>query len=354
MILLFISTISIICLSAFWSLAEASIVGANEFKARNLLKQEIRGAKNLYKVVENKSKYLSTTIVLNTITNVGGSMFIGSLAAKLGDQVNYGLVVGSVTGIMLIFSEIKPKIFASERSESVGLYIAPVLIVLGFLLTPITAFTNLFLNKRSDSQHLDVSEIKLMLSSAGETGVIAKNEADFISNMLALRDKKASDLVTRCGDITTVPIKATVKSAKELALTTKHKRIIAVNKHNQAVGVVLQRDILKAILETDNVSDELQEIARSIDSINLNEGCEDDLSNESIQITNEPIDNKKEDELIIDDIISKFITVREDTLIYDMLPRLYKSETHLAVCLNDADEMVGVITLSNIQESLLI
>ena len=60
--------------SATWFLSEASIVGSSEYKVKNLVKQDLSGSRDLAKVVENRSKYLSTIIFINTVINVGGSM----------------------------------------------------------------------------------------------------------------------------------------------------------------------------------------------------------------------------------------------------------------------------------------
>lgn len=305
------SALTVSLLSAACSVSEASIVGSSEYKVKNLVKQDLSGSRDLAKVVENRSKYLSTTIFLNTVINVGGSMLIGSLAIKQFDEVQYAMFVCFLTFFLLIFSEVKPKVYASGRPEKVGRFVAKPIIIITKLLTPIMSIISAFIGEKTEREALSFHEVKSMLSSAGDLGVINAGESRIAQNVFALRERKAKELIVADGEITTVPVHSSLEDAKELALTTAHKRIIAVNRFNQPVGVVLQRDILRKLLKKDA-------------------GIE-----------------------TVAELIYPIHTVKGDCCLSELAMKLYRSDNHLSVVTDDSGKMLGVVSLSNIQELLL-
>lgn len=304
-------TVAIVCiLSACFSLAEASIVGLTEYKVKNLQKQGLRGTSNLAKVLEDRSHYLSTVILLNTIVNVAGSMLIGTLATQIFKELDYYLFTGALTFVLLVFSEVKPKVYASTKSEKVGRFIAAPVIFFGFVLNPIVKFISAFVGDRGVTEGLSITEVKTFLASAGDEGIINEEESKIAKNVFNLRDRKAKELILSDGKITTVDVSSSLTESLDLALNTQHKRIIAVNKKGQPVGVILQRDILKANFDEDKINS-------------------------------------------VSELIYPVNTVDQDCCLSSLAIKLYHSDTHLAVVVNDAGEMIGVISLSNIQELLL-
>jgi CBS domain containing-hemolysin-like protein len=293
-----------------FSLAESSVVAANEYKIKNLIKQDRTGSAELLKIVRNKSKYLSSIIFCNTLVNLLGSMIIGAKAMEVFSQFEYTIFVTTVTTAMLFISEIKPKVFAASYPERVGCIISKPLTAITWLLTPIIAFINLLVGSKNEAEAITICELDSMLRSANDTGVINNKESKLIQNVFSIRDKVAGDLVLRGGDIVTTPIHEQISTAKELATTSELKRFIAVNKHNQPVGVVFKSDILGKLLED-------------------HEG------------------------MVIAEIVHPVLVVQEDKSMVQLLERLYKTDTHLAVVVNADGEMQGVITLSNIQQTIL-
>lgn len=310
MISLSIVVLTVCILSACFSLAEASIVGLTEYKVKNLQKQGLIGTNNLLKVMECRSHYLSTVILLNTIVNVAGSMLIGTLAVKIFQDLDYYIFTGALTFILLVFSEVKPKVYASARSEKVGRFIAGPVIFFGFVLNPIVKFISAFVGDRGATDRLSIHEVKTFLASAGDEGIINEEESKIAKNVFNLRDRKAKELILSDGKITVIDVSSSLSDALKVALSTQHKRIIAVNKKGQPIGVILQRDILKSNFDEEQISS-------------------------------------------VAELVYPVHTVDQDCSLSSLAIKLYHSDTHLAVILDDSGEMIGVISLSNIQELLL-
>lgn len=307
---LFLTTFCVIFTSMLLSLAESSIVGSNEFKVKNMIKQEISGSSDLLKVISQRGKYLTSIIFMNTIVNIGGSMLIGTLAAKYYYDFYYTAFIGSVTVVMLLLSEIKPKVFASSRPEKVGKLIAKPLILITKLISPIIYVINLLVGSKSESDKLTICELDYMLKSAHDLGVINNKEAHFIQNLFSIRERKACELIIKDCEIQTVPIHETIEFAKELSLKSNLKRFIATNKHNQPVGVVFKSDILGNLISGDK-------------------------------------------NMSIAEIVHPVLVCQDDKSMMELLEKLYRTDTHLAVVTDKEGKMIGVVTLSNIQESIL-
>ncbi|ELP6119398.1 TPA: DUF21 domain-containing protein [Vibrio vulnificus] len=320
MIELIIATAVFITSSCIFSLAEASIVGLCQFKSKNLAKQNVRFANNLAPLIERRSKYLSTTIIMNTAINVGGSMWIGKLASQQFSGTLVTFYILGLTAFTLIFSEIKPKLYATEHSETVARYLAKPIMVLGALATPIVALTNLFVRRNSDSKTtFDRCELMTMVVTAQDSGVINKRESKLMQQILNLNNLKAKDLITEGCAINTIPIHVNMQEAVEIALSAHHKRLIAVNKSGEPVGVIHQTDILK-------------------------------LATEIMKSTNGVCDLGT---ITVAELVQYLTVVNSDTEIHELLPTLYGTDTHLALVVGKHNNPLGVITLSNIHEMLI-
>ncbi|KDM91015.1 hypothetical protein EA58_14790 [Photobacterium galatheae] len=244
------------------------------------------------------------------MVNIGGSMLIGTLATQTFEDFYYTVYISTVTVVMLFLSEIKPKVFAASRPEKVGRFIAKPLIFITSMISPIIYIINLLVGNKSEPDKLTICELDYMLKSANDLGIIDNKEAKFIQNLFSIRDRKASELIIKDCEITAIPIHESLTFAKELALNSHLKRFIAVNKHQQPVGVIFKSDILASLLNGN-------------------------------------------DEKIIAEIVHPVLVCSEEKSMMELLEKLYRTDTHLAVVINNDGEMLGVVTLSNIQESIL-
>lgn len=312
----FIPTLSIYVLitcllSAFFSLAEASIVGLSEYRIRAHCENN-GGAERLKKLFESKKDNLSTALFLNTTVNIAGVAAIGAQASKVLVGVDYKIFVFALTMVLLVMSEVKPKVYASTHPEKVAAKIAAPMLALTWLCRPFVAFIHIFL-KKDDSQGGSVSavEMRSVLMAASESGVIDKSELQITQNVFNLGSIKAGELVLRESKITQLDVFAKLGEAVDLALRDDHKRIVAVSATGAPVGLFLQRDILK---EWCSKGDRNSPIAELLYPVKL---------------------------------------VGSDCNLAELARELYKAPNHFAIVMDSDGTVAGVVTLSNIQELLL-
>lgn len=126
-----------IILSAFFSSAETAFSSVNRIRIKNYADEKRRGAQKALWITENFDGALSTILIGNNIVNIASASISTKIATDLfGVQ---GVVYSTffMTVLILIFGEILPKSVAKEFAEQYTLLIAPILVILIRLLTPL-------------------------------------------------------------------------------------------------------------------------------------------------------------------------------------------------------------------------
>ena len=256
--------------------------------------------------MDDKSKYLSAIIMFNTLVNIGGSMFVGSLAATLYTEDYYVAFVTAMTVSMLLFSEIKPKVFAARNPDRVIKVLNKPILFTTWILAPFVNTVNGFLNNNNhDESTMSLDELNHFIATAKETGLIKKEEASIIKNIVDLR-AKSSDVVIKTNKVTTLPVGAIISECKDELLNSIHRRIVLVNEENKPVGVFFREDALKRL------------------------------------ITNES-------DVPLSRIMHPVPVVGLDVNLTVLAKNLQKSGAHLSVVVDENGDMVGTVTLTDVK-----
>ena len=198
----FVTLLTLVLLSAFFSSAETAFLTVNRVKMRSLEEEGNKRAARVNKILDNYSKMISTILIGNNIVNISAS----AIATTLAIQIN--LVVGIATGILtvviLLFGEIIPKTWAKLYSERIALAYSGIVYPLMFLLTPAIIITDLLSkfimkllhidpNKKTDA--MTESELKTYVDVSHEDGVIESEEREIIYNVFDFSDAVAKDIM---------------------------------------------------------------------------------------------------------------------------------------------------------------
>jgi CBS domain containing-hemolysin-like protein len=252
MIVLYTIAISLGLLSAFCSLAEASIVALTEISIQKYANSNEKLFKKLKKFVENKDKFLSAIIMLNTLVNIGGSMFVGSIAINLYSAEDYSIFLGTLTIAMLLFSEIKPKIYAAQNPENILKIIGTPIIVFTTILSPFVNMVNGFLNNSSKNEKdkMQVEELMHLLTTAKKTGIIRNEEEKIMKNIIDLKAKTA-DILIEEENIVSMNVGDKIIDKKDDLIDCKYRRIILTNDEGKPVGMFFRAKALTKIIKED-------------------------------------------------------------------------------------------------------
>ena len=264
--------ILLVMCSAFFSSTETAYSSVSKIRLKNYADNGNKKAKRAYEIAENYDKALATLLVGNNIVNIAASALATLLFVSFLGDAN-GTLASTVvlTIVVLIFGEVLPKNIAIENSEKMCMNSSAVLYILMVLLTPVT-FVLLKLNTiakniaSSDNEKeptVTEDELKYIVESIEEEGVLEEQESDLVQSALEFDEKTAYDILTPRVDMTAIDIEDEPQKIKEIILTERYSRIpVYKNNVDNIIGVLHTRDYLEKLLK-----EEYPDITKLIQSV---------------------------------------------------------------------------------------
>lgn len=253
MILIIIILLIILTLCSF---LEVSFSGLNIIRIKKMAESKNEKAKLVYELYGKYSETVTTILVLNCISNV----FVSSLTTYyfsnlLGDSC-VGLVTIILTLIILIFTEIIPKIIGREYSEFFALKFCTLLKYLVILFTPISRVISIFEKKIKNEHNVTATKEELVeiVKTIKDEGVIEEKESIFIQKAVILKKLTVQNIMIDKKNASYLYDTAKSNKVKESVFRDNHARIPVINKEGKAVGILYEVDLLDELLNNGTIS----------------------------------------------------------------------------------------------------
>jgi Mg2+/Co2+ transporter CorB len=233
LLFLFISLLSLLILSAFFSGSETGMMAANKIKLKNLSKKSDRGAKRALKLLKKPDLLLATILVGNNFANILASSIVTIIMLNyFGGNVLLGAVL--LTTFILIFSEITPKTMAAVKPESFARRSSILLKPLLYLLRPIIVITNFISSKvlkifdisvkdAKDNDNLNTQELKTLLDESGD--LIPKQYRGMLSSILGMEELVVEDIMTPTSEIIGIDADLGYEENKKIIESSEYTRL---------------------------------------------------------------------------------------------------------------------------------
>ena len=233
LLFLFISLLSLLILSAFFSGSETGMMAANKIKLKNLSKKSDRGAKRALKLLKKPDLLLATILVGNNFANILASSIVTIIMLNyFGGNVLLGAVL--LTTFILIFSEITPKTMAAVKPESFARRSSILLKPLLYLLRPIIVITNFISSKvlkifdisvkdAKDNDNLNTQELKTLLDESGN--LIPKQYRGMLSSILGMEELVVEDIMTPTSEIIGIDADLGYEENKKIIESSEYTRL---------------------------------------------------------------------------------------------------------------------------------
>ena len=233
LLFLFISLLSLLILSAFFSGSETGMMAANKIKLKNLSKKRDRGAKRALKLLTKPDLLLATILVGNNFANILASSIVTIIMLNyFGGNVLLGAVL--LTTFILIFSEITPKTMAAVKPESFARRSSILLKPLLYLLRPIIVITNFISSKvlkvfdisvkdAKDNDNLNTQELKTLLDESGD--LIPKQYRGMLSSILGMEELVVEDIMTPTSEIIGIDADLGYEENKKIIESSEYTRL---------------------------------------------------------------------------------------------------------------------------------
>ena len=263
----------LILVNAFFAMSEIAIISLNDNMVEKLAEEGNKKAKQIMKLTENPSNFLSTIQIGVTLagflTSASASttfadMLTDAVTAKFPAApvgIISGVSVVLITVIMSYFSlvlgELAPKRMAMQKPEQIAYKVVPVLLVVKKFTSPFVKILSLSTNAvvrlfgfdpNADEESVTEEEIRMMVDVGEEKGVIENLQKEMINNIFEFDDIDVSDIMTHRTDMVAVEDTDTLKDVVDLSIEHGYSRIPVYHEdQDNIIGIVYIKDLLKYI-----------------------------------------------------------------------------------------------------------
>jgi len=306
-------------LSAFFSSSETAFIASNPYKLDYLDKKGSRAARLIRKMMGDVNNLLATILVGNTLVNTAAASVATFMFVSFIPDKNKAVLLATVmtTSLILIFSEITPKIYAAQNPIKLALIFArPVrffIVIFYPIVQLFTSFSRLFFSSSSKkmtdlSQRLDQEEIKILLS-AGIKGMSALR-ARMISGVLEIGSRSIREIMIPRPQVKAIEVGATLQEILDLIRNEGFSRFpVYRDRLDNIEGTIHAKDIISYF-----------------------------------------VDNK---EINITSVMRKPLFIPESASLEKALRQMQETKTHLAFVVDEFGNVEGIVTIEDIIEEIV-
>jgi putative hemolysin len=258
-LILVIVIVVLLAASGVLALAETSLVRMNRIKAKAMVDEKRRGARQLARLIEQPAKFLNPILLLVLICQLVSATLVGVVAEHLLGGI--GVLVGAAFEVIVIFVvfEAVPKNWAVHNPERAALLSAPIVTVVvrfppvRFVSSLLIGLANLLIGRSGESEdgirpsYITDTELKAMADVAHEENVIEHEERAFIHSVIDFGDTVTREVMVPRPDMVTIEGEKSITVALETALAAGYSRIpVHEGQIDDIQGLAYTKDLVRA------------------------------------------------------------------------------------------------------------
>lgn len=317
-VLLFsIAIVVLVMFSAFFSATETAFTSLNIIKIKNLAANGNKRAKRTLALAEDYDTLLSTNLIGNNIVNIASASIATLMFTDLLKSQDLGATVSTIvmTIIVLIFGEISPKTLAKESPERFAMAVSGIMWLMTKFFFPLNwlfkQWKRLLVKivKSSDKKGMSEEELMTIVDEATEQGGLNAEEGELIRSAIEFNDLIVKDIYTPRVNIFALPMTATKEECREMFRETGFSRLpIFEEDIDTIVGIVHEKDFYKEYFA---------------------------------------------DEFMLANCMTNVVCVTMSQNVSQVLRKLQKDKTHMAIVIDEYGGTAGIVTLEDIIEELV-
>jgi Mg2+/Co2+ transporter CorB len=249
----------LLALSAFFSIAETAMMAFNRYRLRHLVAHGHSGAVMVAGLLKRTDLLLGGILIGNTVV-VAVSSTISSLVAVrfLGDdKLAYAAGTLVISFLIIVFSEITPKVIGATYPERTALLLVYPLKPAMWLLNPVTWFVNLFARPlllvlgirpgaQTEEPKLSPEEIRTLVLESST--FMPKKHLAILLNLFDVGAITVQDIMVPRARIESVCLEDGMETVARQLATSHHMRLPVFRNHEgDLAGILHLRKILAAL-----------------------------------------------------------------------------------------------------------
>lgn len=313
-------------LSALFSGSEVSFFSIEKTKLEqfNLSSKFVENL--IAKLLSEPKKLLISFLLGNTICNVAASIFSVMIALDLAEKYSASVEavltvqIFSLTIIILLFTEIIPKLLASKASLGFAKVSALFIYIFYTLLYPFAEFINLILDSIFKKINLakifessKTAEINDLAEFGKEKGAIEEDQKELIEGVAHFAKICAREVMTPRVDIVAAKSDISFNDLIKLINESGHSRIPVYEENIDEInGIVYSKDLIPFLF-----------------------------------------DEEKKKSFDVKKIARKTIYIPESKLISDLMKEFQEKKIHMGIVVDEYGGTAGLITMEDILEEIV-
>ncbi|MGN1385714.1 MAG: hemolysin family protein [Bacillus sp. (in: firmicutes)] len=326
----------LIALTGFFVATEFALVKVRPTRINQLVEEGRRGAKAAKHVTSHLDEYLSACQLGITVTALG----LGWLGEPTIERMLHPFLEGTdlpsgathaisfivalvvMTYLHVVFGELAPKTVAIQKAETVTLLFAPAIMWFYRLMYPFIWLLNgsarLLLSlfgMKSASEHEEThseEELRMIMSDSYKSGEINKTELTYVNNIFEFDNRVAKEIMVPRTSIQTIDLDATLEEIMDIIHDEKYTRYPIIDgDKDHIIGLINMKDILSAQRKFGPQDQPLSQIMKPI------------------------------------------ISIIETIPINELLLKMQRERTHMAILFDEYGGTSGLVTVEDILEEIV-
>ena len=260
----------LVLLNGFFALAEMALVSAKRARLQAAAERGSRGARTALELLEDSTSFLSAVQVGITLIGIltgvySGATFAEHLGADLAargvpvryaEQVAFALVVLVVTAVSLVFGELVPKRIALSHSESLAIFVAPIMKVFAGAMSPLVWLLRVTVDgvlrvlpvSSAPQASVTEDEVRALIAEGTQIGVFLASERRLIEGVLALADRKVESIMVPRQDVMWLDLDEPLDALWQQAKHSGHARFLVAHASLQdMLGMITLANLSEAL-----------------------------------------------------------------------------------------------------------
>jgi Mg2+/Co2+ transporter CorB len=247
----------LLLLSGFFSIAETSMMALNRYRLKALVRLGNRGAKIASELLAQTDKLLGVILLGNTLVAAGAATLAALLARSLLGDHRWVPAASAlaVTFVLLIFSEITPKVIGAAYASRIAIAVSYVLKPMLVLMYPLVWFINLFVTplvrifgvqeRAGDQpQRLSTEELRMLVLESGN--FMPRKHQSILVNLFDLEAITVEDVMTSRAQIEAIDLEAPMERILAQISTAYHTRLpVYRGELGNIAGILHLRKVLR-------------------------------------------------------------------------------------------------------------
>lgn len=275
-----IAVLALVLANAYFVAAEFALVGARKTRLEEASQAGDRKATRALAAIQHLDRYISATQLGITLASLGlgwagepalAHLFEGlfrGLPEPMAFMASHTAAVAAaftiITTLHIVLGELVPKSLALLYPEDVSRWVIWPLMGFSWVMHyPISLLNGLAIRLlrlvgvagagEHDRLH-SPEEIRMLVEQSGQGGSLTRGDARMLEGVFEFSEKSAQDVMTPRTDIIGLTADATVEDAADVVAGAGRSRYpVYTTSLDEIVGVVLAKDILRALRDTEGV-----------------------------------------------------------------------------------------------------